>query len=302
MAMAEDLFEHCLYDDTPAGWDVLGTKENIQKFKQEDFLEYLHSQYGSRNSIVCIVGNLENKESQIGKLVDKDFSQGNFKDWGEKFHNKEKISDQQTGPQVKVKFKETDQAHMCLGVRTYGYGHPDRMTLKLISIILGGSMSSRIWSHLREREGLGYYVSTHSENYTDSGYLMTRAGIKIGEIEKAINIILEEYKKIKNILVDKKELDRTKDLLRGRLALQLETSDNLAEWYGRQAIMDLELARENKQKRKILLPEEFIKAIDKITAKDIRRVAQAVFTENKLNFAVVGPYKDKNFKGLLDLK
>jgi len=302
MYLVEDVLEELLYGDTPAGWNVLGPKENIRKITRDDFIKYVHSQYGSKNTIVCLAGNLGGSDAQTIKMINKYFDRDNFKKWGSDFSEKQVVVEKQSQPQVKIHYKETDQAHLALGVRTFGYSHKDKTIAKMISIILGGSMSSRIWSNLRERHGLGYYVHTNSEFYSDSGYLATRAGVKIEEVLKAIKIILEEYKRIVEKSVEKKELQRTKDLLRGRIALQLETSDNLAEWYGRQAIFNHTLARTIKKTEKIVSPSDYIKEIDKITAVDIRRVARQIFGNQKLNLAIIGPFKDKEkFESILKI-
>ncbi|MCX6796379.1 MAG: pitrilysin family protein [Candidatus Falkowbacteria bacterium] len=289
----EDVFETCLYGDTPAGWDTIGTKDNIAKLKREDFINYLQAQYGSGNTIVCLVGNLGAGEKQIAKLINKYFGRGNFLKWGQSFKEKQPVEEKQSAPQIRINFKETDQTHLSLGFRTFGYYHEEKNIVKLMSIILGGSMSSRMFIRLRERAGLGYYVHTNSEFYTDTGYLTTRASVKTGAIKKALHIILQEYKKMAQVLVDKQELQRTKDLLCGRLVLQLETSDNLAEWYGRQAILSHALARTISTKEKILSPQEYLTKINKITATDIRRLSQQIFVKQGLNIAIIGPFKDK---------
>jgi len=98
-------------------------------------------------------------------------------------------------------------------------------------------MSSRLFTELRERRGLAYYVRTHDEPYTDSGYLTTQAGVPLKQIKEAIKIILAEYKKIADNPVEPEELNRVKQCLIGRSALQLEASDDVANWYARQIIM-----------------------------------------------------------------
>jgi len=302
MYLVEDVLEELLYGNTPAGWNVLGPKENIKKLTRDDFVRYVHAQYGSRNTVVCLAGNLGSSNARTIKLVNKYFDRGDFKKWGSDFKEKQAVVEKQNQPQVKIHYKKTDQAHLALGVRTFGYSHKDKTIAKMIAIILGGSMSSRIWSNLRERHGLGYYVHTNSELYSDSGYLATRAGVKIEEVSKAIKIILEEYKKMADSPVESKELQRTKDLLRGRIALQLETSDNLAEWYGRQVILNHTLARATKHVEKIMLPSEYIKEIDKINDTDIRRVAKKIFTDQNLNLAIIGPFKDRSkFESILKI-
>ena len=189
-------------------------------------------------------------------------------------------------------YKKTDQAHLSLGVRTFSFNHPDELVVKLISIILGGTMSSRLFTELREKRGLAYYVRTNNEPYTDSGYLTTQAGVPINKLSEAIKIILSEYKKLGKKLISAEELNRVKQCLIGRTTLNLESSDSLANWYARQAI----LFKEQNKKNKALTPEKYYNEIKKIGVKDIRRVAKEIFVNNKLNLAVIGPYskKEKN--------
>jgi predicted Zn-dependent peptidase len=295
----EDVFEECLYGDTPAGWDTIGTKENILAFKRKDFTDYLNSQYSPENTTICLVGDVSRTDE--AKIV-KHFSSPDFAKRGKNFQEKEIVDDSQASPRAKIEFKQTDQVHLSLGCRTFGYGSEEKAVLKLMSIILGGSMSSRLFSSLRERSGLAYYVRTETESYTDAGYLTTRAGVPVDKVEKAIKIILKEYNRIKKEAVSPKELQRNKEMFRGRLVINLESSDQLANWYGRQAVMAQTLERQFGKKEKITTPEEYLKEIDKVSAGDIKDLANRIFDSAKLNLAVIGPFKeDKKLKGLLKI-
>jgi len=284
----EDVFEELLYGNQPAGLDTIGTRENILRFKRRDFVDYLNSQYGVQNVFVCVAGNID-KQHEIkarrrrlafisGDLVNKYFSKLQASD----FKDKQPVKEKQSQPQIKLHYKKTDQAHLSLGVRSFSIAHKDEFNLKALAILLGGSMSSRLFTQLRERQGLAYYVRTQPEFYTDSGYLTTQAGVPIDKLEKAIKIILAEYKKLADKLVDKKELDKTKKLIRGKMAIQLEASDNVANWYGRSAVL----------REKILSPDNFLQAVNAVTVKDIQRVAQDVFVNKGLNLVVIGPFRD----------
>jgi predicted Zn-dependent peptidase len=274
MYYIEDLFEELLYGDSPAGWDTIGTKENILKFKQDDFINYLKSQYGSGNSMICVAGKVG---KGIENILNKYFSKIKKAD----FKDKEKVVENQKEPAKKIYYKKTDQAHLSLGVRSFPVGHKDEHILRFISILLGGAMSSRLFIELRERKGLAYYVKTGAEYYSDSGYLTTQAGVPVDKIKEAVEIILSEYKKLKTDLVLPKELKKIKDLFKGRIALQLEASDDVANFYARQIVL----------RNKILTPEEYIKKIQSVTAAEIKRVAREIFVNEKLNFAVIGPYE-----------
>lgn len=273
----EDVFENCLYGDTPAGWDTIGTIDTIKSFKREDFIEYLQSQYGSKSFFVCLAGNF--KANKALPVIQKYFGLASKN----KFRDKIKVVEKQNTPALKIKTKDIDQVNLSLGVRTFPLGHKDEFVAKLIAVILGGSMSSRLFIELRERQGLAYTVRTQVETYTDSGYLTTFAGVPKDKLELALSIILREYKKIGEQGVGAKELKRAKDLIAGRLAIQLEASDAVANWYARQVTL----------RNKILSPEEFLKKIKQIQDKDIRRVAKNIFVNKGLNLALIGPIKDQ---------
>ncbi|MFH1745124.1 MAG: pitrilysin family protein [bacterium] len=302
MAHIEDIFEELLYGDTPAGRWTIGPKKNILKFKRKDFIDYLNSQYGARNITIVLAGNISSKEKEIKRKLEKYFSGAILDSRGNNFYEKEKVLEYQSSPQCLMEYKKTDQAYLVLGCRACSFADEKKSAARMISIILGGGMSSRLFLSLRERNGLAYSVHTDCESYTDSGYVATRAGVPIGKIFQAIDIILDEYKKIKTKLVSHAELQRAKDMLSGHVAIQMEESDNMANWFGRQAAMiDATKRTDPKAKNlKLLSPEEHLLEIKKITAKDIQRVAQEIFTPKNLNLAVIGPFKDKKkFEKLL---
>jgi len=278
----EDLFEQCLYGDTPAGRDTIGTRETILKLTREKILDYAQAQYSSDKMIISLAGGFKPTDAGLINKYFKNFSKKDYQD-------KLPTDDTQIKPNLNLFYKKTDQAHLSLGVRSYAYGAKNEIAAKIISIILGGTMSSRLFTELRERRGLAYYVRTHNEAYTDSGYLTTQAGVPIDKLPRAIKIILSEYGKLAEKAVGAEELIRVKECLIGRTTLNLESSDSLANWYGRQAI----LFKEQNRQDKILTPENYYAQIKKITAADIRRAAKEIFVADKLNLAVIGPYKEK---------
>ena len=195
-------------------------------------------------------------------------------------------------------YKKTDQAHLSLGVRALPFGHPDELVAKVMAVILGGTMSSRLFIELRERRGLAYYIKTQDEPYSDSGYLTTQAGVSLGRLSEAAKTILAEYKKLTREPVQATELDRVKKCLIGRSALQLEASDSVANWYGRQII----LSKEQGRPAAALTPEDYYEKIKKISARDITRLAKEIFVNKHLNLAAIGPHgSEKEFKKILHL-
>ncbi|MDO9399598.1 MAG: pitrilysin family protein [bacterium] len=285
----DDLFEQCLYGDTPIGWTTIGSKENINGFKRDDFVDYFHSQYRVSNAIICLSGKIPANSIVLTENFFQKMAKGQAKDCSI-------VVSQQKQPEIKLFYKKTDQAHLSLGVPSYPSGHPLETALKILAVLLGGTMSSRLFIKLRERSGLAYYVKTQSECYTDSGYLTTCAGVPLAKVDIAIKIILEEYQKLVTSIVAKDELVRVKQCIIGRTALQLEESDSMASWYAQQAIT----FKQQKVSKKILSPNDYYEKIRQVSAEEIMKVAKEIFVNNKLNLAVIGPYKDKKiFKDIL---
>lgn len=286
MSYIQILWPKLLYGDQPAGWPVAGSKENIARMKRQDLLHYRKKQYVAENTIICIAGDIN--PTQAFKKVKKYFSEIS----STKFLKKPKVVEKQTDPICLLYPKKTDQAHLALGVRTYNIFHPQRYTLELLEIILGGMMSSRLFVEIREKLGIAYYIKTSCETDPDTGYLVTQAGVDNKNVKKAISTILKEYKKISQKKVPKNELKKAKDYIKGKTALLLESSDAKASFYAGQELLE----------KKILTLKEIFKKIDKISQSDILKVAKDIFQPQKLNLAIIGPFKNKEkFQKLLKL-
>ena len=281
-----DIYENLLFGDHPLGWDVAGRKEIIKSLGRADFIKYMDSHYTPENMVFIIAGGVE--EAKALELVKKYAGKLPKKTADHFIPYKE----DQKKPALRVQHKATDQAHLYLGFRTYPITHPDKYVLDVLATILGGGMSSRMFINVRERKGLAYYIQASSEQYQDAGTLYTRAGVDLKRIEDAIQVILEEYKKISTQKVSKEELKKAKDYTRGKLILELEDSRSVANFVGNQELLE----------RKILTEEEVLRQIDKVTIADILRVAKAVLVNSKLNLAVIGPFKDEaKFQKLLKI-
>ncbi|MCX6797655.1 MAG: insulinase family protein, partial [Candidatus Falkowbacteria bacterium] len=183
----------------------------------------------------------------------------------------------------RIHYKKTDQVTMSLAVRAFAAGDKDETALKILGIILGGSMSSRLFIDLRERHGLAYHVRTLTELSSDAGFLNTRAGVPLNKLETAIKIILSEYKKICLEPVKARELKKAKDFFISHLALQLESSDDITSFYGRQVVMP----------KKIITPAELKRQISRVSVADIQRVAKRIFVNRGLNLALIGGLKSQ---------
>jgi predicted Zn-dependent peptidase len=273
----EDIFESLLYGKEPLGRDIVGTKKTITSFQRKDFLDYIKKFYVAKDTVVCVAGKFD--EKKIKAQIQKYFS-GMAK--GEK-NKASKIHENQAKPELKIKFKKTDQTHIMLGVRAYDGNHKDRFILALLTTILGGNMSSRLFIEVREKRGLAYYVGTGVETFADCGYLATRAGVEHKNLIQAVSVILREYKKITEKPVSEKELQKAKDYIKGKSLMGLEASDEVAMFF-----IDQEINKE-----KIMEIPEIFARIDKVKTDDILRVAKDIFQNKKLNLAIIGPHKNE---------
>lgn len=273
----DDVFYDVLFDDTPLGWSIAGTKESVSNIRREDFLSYTKRMYQARDMVLVIAGNF--KEGEVKELSEKYFSTIVE---GEK-EKLEKFTGTQSGPRVKVVKKKTDQAHLYLGYPAFSYHDPDKTALNVASAILGGGMSSRFFIQVRERRGLAYYVRSATDYYEETGLVAASAGVNLHKINEAVKVLLEEFNKVKKGDVKDEELRKAKEFLKGRVALRLENSRSVAGWYGEKLLLE----------GKIETPDEVFKKIEKVSISDIERVANRVFDENKINLAVIGPYENE---------
>ena len=285
MGYVADLWEMLLYKDQPAGWLIIGKEENISRVKRKDILDYFKSQYSAENTIVCVAG-------KIGPGVAKKIGQCFEEIEKAELNQKEKVVEVQKDPDALLYFKKTDQTHFCLGARGFDLLSPQRYIQMVLAVILGGNASSRLFISIRQKAGLAYYIHTSSGTYTDTGYLVTQAGVAHKNVKKAVGLILKEYRTMKEKRVTKEELQKAKDYLKGTMSLNLETSDAQASFYATQELL----------RREIITPHQLFEKIDKVTLNDIQEIAKAIFQPQKLNLALIGPFKEKkDFRKLLKI-
>lgn len=279
-----DLFEQLMYGNTPMGWDIAGEKEVIKTLSRPQFLRYLNSHYITPNTLVCVSGAID--QHSIQQSIQRYFKK--VKDGREPQTESAKVLN--NGPSVLVKYKETDQTHLCLGVEGYNIFDSRRYALILLSAILGGYMSSRLWLAVRERQGLAYYVRANAQFYTDTGYFIVQAGSDNTRIDKTIKTTVHELKKITQKEIGKQELQKAKENIKGGMMIELESSDSLANFFGLQEILT----------KNTLTLEEIFANIDSVTTKDILSIARDILRTDRLKLAIIGPFKsEERFKKLL---
>lgn len=273
-----DIFERLLYGDTPLGWDTIGTKEIIRKITREYFMDYLEKLYSPSNMTVVFAGGIT--EAEGFELAKKYLSSM------KKFKTSKAlpVKENQLKPALFIKQKKTEQAHLALGFRTVPLASPQRHALSVLASILGGGMSSRLFSEVREKRGLAYYTRASSELYVDAGYLAVNAGVDPKRIEEAISVIVSEIKDLREGLkpIGKEEFKKAKEYLKGHLVLELEDSRSVSIFYATQSVLE----------KKIQDPAELIKKVDEVKIEDVMEVAKKYLNVKGMNLAVIGNYAE----------
>jgi predicted Zn-dependent peptidase len=278
------VYDELLYGDQPLGWDIIGRKETVRGATRETFLGYLDRWYKPGRMVVGVAGKIEG--DLIAELEEK-LGDMQPSETGEPAP----VALNGDASRVKLHTKQSEQAHICLGVRSYALRHPDRYSLQLVATILGGGMSSRLFTEVRERRGLAYYVFGLNHSYTDAGSLYAQAGVDINRIDDAVSTVAAELRRIAHESVPAEELEKARNFAKGRFVLQLESPQGLAMFGLRRAVLENE----------VLDPEDVLAELDKVTLDDVQRVAQDVIRDDGLKLALIGPFDDADrFEKLLD--
>jgi predicted Zn-dependent peptidase len=276
------VYEELLYGDQPLGWDIIGRRETVRGAKRDTFMGYLDRWYKPARMVLGVAGRtgddvLERAQELLGDLAPAETGDP-------------APAQPHANGRVKVFTKQSDQAHICLGVHSYPLEHPDRYPLQLLATVLGGGMSSRLFTEVRERRGLAYYVFGVNHSYTDAGSLYAQAGVDINRIDEAVGTIAAELRTIAAEPVPAAELEKARSFAKGRFVLSLESPQGLILYGMRKEVLE----------RRVPDPEEILAALDAVTAEDVQRVAQDVIADDRLRLALIGPFEDaQHFDALL---
>jgi len=277
------VYEQLLWGDQPLGRDIIGTKETIRNATRDTFMGYLDRWYKPSRMVLGVAGRiggdlLERAQELLGDLEDTETGEP------------EPVSPHLNG-RVLVSTKQSEQAHVTLGVHSLPLDHPDRYAIQLLATALGGGMSSRLFSEVRERRGLAYYVYGLNHSYTDAGTLYAQAGVDIARIDDAVSTIATELRKIATEPLPTEELEKARNFAKGRFVLQLESPQGLMMFGLRREVLERHLPD----------PDEVLRGIDAETSDDVARVASELIAGDRLRLAVIGPFDDAaRFEPLLD--
>jgi len=269
------LIDELLWPNQVLGNEIAGTKESVSSLTRDQLLNCFSNRYVPNNTVLSIAGNIQHKQliTKLKTVIDK---------WTAKDATKEYISnDMQNASRLCIETKVGVQTHLCLAVHGFSYFHPQRFVLDLLNTVLGGGMSSRLFSEIRERRGLAYDITSYVDHRHNSGAFIVYAGVDPNNTQVTIEAILEELSKLKHEITTD-ELNRAKELSKGRLQLRLEDSRNVALWLGSQQLLTGQILEIN----------EIIKIIDAITIDELKEVASKLLSNDRISLAIVGPDND----------
>ncbi len=285
-----EILSQTMYPGHPLGMDILGTKQTVTSFTKKTFTDYMTAHYYPSNAILVVAGGL----SQVGQKNSKDQVGGNFEKYLETVEKKfgkwkdgkkpifKEVTDVQKNIRIAVVEKKTEQAHFILGFPSVSFNDKNKYAVLLLSTILGGGSSSRLFIEVRERRGLCYYIGADAEMYADTGEFLIQAGVPndLEKLKEAISVTLTECRKLREEGLRKGELARAKELIKGRLLISLEDSSKVAQFFGTRSLLQ----------NSIKTPTEVIDGIMKVSEEEIIKEAKNIFQPQKLNFAVIGPF------------
>ncbi len=278
-----DSWVHVLIDELvwpahPVGWEIVGTKESVSGIHRQHLLDYIALTYTPCNTVVSIAGNLDHKKTS-------DQLNRELADWETRpAPTYLPATDAPVGPALRIEYKETEQAHLCVGLRGLSLNNPDYFKLRLLNVILGEGMSSRLFLDVRERQGLAYSVGSYTSFLSDTGAIILYAGVAPQKAGDVISAMMEQLDLLREKQVPQPELTKAKEFLKGRILLRMEDTFANAQWFGKQEVLN----------QGVLTVDQVIAHLDKVTDADIQAVARRLFTQEQLRLAIIGPFKGES--------
>jgi predicted Zn-dependent peptidase len=269
--LVHELFAQQFWSRHPLGRPILGTRETVGALTADELRRYFTGTYIAPHFVVAAAGNFEH--ARLRELIERAFD--SLPTGGPTAQTKPPA----VTPGVASRIKEIEQSHLCIGTPGYPQAHADRHAMYVLNTILGGSMSSRLFQHIREDRGLAYAVFSHLTTYSDAGMLTVYAGCATEKVEEVIALTLQEFRELREVEVPAEELRRAKDHLKGSLMLGLESTSSRMSHLARQELFF---------GRHVTL-DEMLASIEAVSADDVQRVAHDLFLDDRLAATMVGP-------------
>lgn len=275
-------YEELVFESSSLGRPIIGFEETVKSMKTEDLKNFMNRWYTKDNMVIVVAGGIKDHDSVASK-VEQAF--GSLRDKSE-VNNRNGYDEvfTQGSPRVNIVDKKSEQTHLTMGMRTFAADDDRTTTLSVLTTLLGGNMSSRLWDEVREKRGLAYYIRAGYEGHQDQGSFYVRAGVRNKDALEAVKVINNELYKLVSTKVGDDELILAKEALKGNMYLDMEDSMEVAEdvadqWATCKGVIES--------------PEEIVAKIDKVSLDDIQRLSVELFRPEQMNLSLVGPHKDK---------
>jgi len=272
--LVHDLTDELVWGDDPLGRDIAGSIETVGSIGRDAMIDFWTRNYGPERLVIAAGGDVDHGEIvRLAEAAFGDLEPGQPDSFSP-------VTVTQNEPRLRVVNRPTEQAHLCISVPAISYRDDRRHAQATIDSILSSGMSSRLFQEIREKRGLVYTVFGYFRGYEDVGQGVIYAGCDIDRVEEATDAILGELRKLRDVRVSDEEMQRNKELRKGRLLMSLEDSRSVASWVGSQEATYGE----------IKTPEQVMDEIDAVTADDVQALARELFRDEHLNMVVIGPY------------
>jgi predicted Zn-dependent peptidase len=273
-SLAQMLVNRLQWPNHPLGRDVVGSRESVANLCRKSLLAYRKDHYRPGVTILGLAGRVEHSDVVA-------WAEAHLSEWKAGPPAPWKPAPPGCpGPNIHVEFKDTEQAQLSFSFTGLARSDPDRFALRLLNVILGEGMRSRLFQEVRERLGLAYSVGSYVGTLQDTGAVGVYAGVTADRVEETIGAIVGQLDRMRQEPVSSEEMDKTREFVKGRFALSLEDSFTIAAWYVRQALLGSEH----------LDPDTLMARFEATQPADIQRLAQNLFRVDQLNLAVVGPF------------
>lgn len=288
MEMVENYFEDAVFGKNALGREIIGFKESVKNVTREELVRYKDDHYISNNSVIVLAGNFSAYSED--DLIEKIENYFDFAKRKELEIEKIKLNDKKA---IYLKNKPTEQSNLAIGFRTVPCSHPDHYKLLLLATVVGGSASSRMFEEIREKRGLAYAVKSYVTNYSESGALITRAGVPNDKVIEAVKAIVGEYKKVILEPISEEELNKAKEFIYGRTLIKFEDSEELAYHY----LIDEIVCKD------IKTPKQINEMIGTYTSSDLMEMAKKYFKTDNLGLSYIGKLElnEKKIEGMLNI-
>jgi len=259
--------------NTALGRDIAGTEETVTNIDSKVMKEYFTNTYCAENAIAVIAGHLPKNYQKLAEKYLKNLSSGSKSSWQKPTFSEKKS---------RLIYKKTEQSHFGICFPGYELSNPKKYAADIVSTVLGGYMSSRLFTEIREKRGWAYRVWAFHDSYSDTGVMGIFGGLKLDKTEEAIKIAKSEALNLSGTITDE-EIERAKSHIKGASVLKYDNSQNLATLLGLNYLLE----------GKVETPEEYLKKIESTTKEEIIKVAKEVFQANKMYLTIIGPFKDQ---------